>query len=641
MSDSEKKYSVSRPWKERGFRTRLACIIGAAWTVYIILHLFKVFFYAGIIIYPIAHRAICAGAIITLTLLVLPARKKDTLDRLPWYDVLLILGVVAACAYVTVYSPIFVYKWGDATPPVMVLAGIMSLGMLEAIRRSTGLSLVFLIIGGFFYIVYSDYFPGFLMGAGYSYPRAVGWIFLSGEGYWGTILGTVVTTVPGFILFGSLLEATGASEFFANLALGAMGSTRGGPAKTAVLSSMFMGSISGSVAANVATTGQITIPMMIKNGYSRNLAGAVEAVASTGGMFTPPIMGATAFLIADFLNLSYWTVCAAAFLPALLYYGTLLFQVDIEAIKAGSFGLPKDQLPRTREVLRKGWFYLVPFIVLVVLMGGLKYSAETTIVYTLVAMVVCASFSPQGRLSRGKILWILESTARGMISIIPLCTGIGIVVAALTITGAGANLSMELGDLAGQNPYLMLLLAGLASFVLGMGMTAVSCYLLTVTLLAPGIIAGGIDPLAAHMFLFYYGCLSFITPPVAVAAFVAAGISDGSPSITGVKAIRLGISAVLLPWAFVVNPALLWQGSLLNILLAAVATLISLFCLSIGLSQFFCRPLNKVQSLLSCLLGATFFIPSLLAWQPLLAAISAGWMIALYLWNRRRQQAPA
>ena len=633
----EAGYSPSTPWRERSLRTKLACVVGAAWTIYIALNLFKVFFYAGVVIYPLAHRAICAGALIVLTLLALPARKKGKLGMVPWYDGILILWTIAACAYVAVYAPVFVFKWGDATPIQMFLAIGMSLAMLEAIRRSTGWALVALILAGFFYLVYCDYFPGFLMGAGYSYPRAIGWIFLSGEGYWGAILGVVAVTVPGFIMFGVLLQTTGASDFLTKLAFAALGGTRGGPAKVCVLASTFIGTFTGSVAANVATTGQITIPLMKKSGLSAEQAGAVEATSSTGAMFTPPIMGATAFLIADFLGVSYWAVCVAAFLPAVLYYLVILFQVDLEAVRLGMRGLPKSELPKAGEALRQGWFYLPPFVVLVVYLGVFNYSAETTIMYTLVAMIVCASISPRGRLNLKKILWVLESTAQGMISIIPVCTGIGVIVAAFTITGAGVNLSAELADLAVGNYLLMLLFAALASFVLGLGMTAVSCYLLGVTLLAPGMIMAGVDPMAAHMFLFIYGCLSFITPPVAIAAFVACGISGGSPTSTGIHAMRLGIAAFFLPWTFALEPALLWQGTYLAIFLALAAALLSLISLSVGLVRFFRAPLRPWQSIVSVALGVAVFVPHLLPYREYITAVVILWLLFL-LWSSRRMR---
>ena len=610
VQKTERDESSFQPWKNRSARQKLAFCLGALWTIYIILSLCKVFFLLGIVIYPVAHRAICAGALVSLALLIVPARKGHQNGPLgSALEAVLILWTLAACGYVVWNADTLIYEWGDANWWQMILAGGFTVALMEAVRRTSGLAPVILSLGAFFYFVYSDLFPGFLMSTGFTYAGATGWMFLSGEGYWGGIIAVAASTVPGFILFGCILQATGASNFFSDLARACLGAYRGGPAKTAVLSSMFFGSLSGSVAANVATTGQITIPMMKKNGFSSELAGAVEAVASTGGMFTPPIMGATAFLVADFLSVSYWTVCAAAFLPAVLYYGTLLTQVDIEALSVGASGEPRENLPRVRDVLREGWYYIPPFAVLVVCMGVLKWSAESSIVYTLLALVLCTALSPGTRLTYRRFLDVLEGTAKGMVMVIPLCAAIGILVGAMTVTGAGQNLSNELGELAGGNIYLLLAMSGLASFVLGMGMSSIACYLLTVTMLAPAIVGSGVEPIAVHMFLFYYGALSFITPPVAIAAFVASGISGGDPSRTGALALRMGIAGFLVPWAFVVYPALLFVGPLWETALVFAASFAGLIAISGGTMGYLLIPLRQWERAALLAGGAGIFIP--------------------------------
>lgn len=620
----QKKYGPGTPFKERPLRFKLAFLLGSVWTIYIILTLLKVFFTLGIIIYPVAHRAICAGALVSLVLLAVPPKKGADMERLHWYETVMILWAAAACAYIACNSDSLIYSWGDATWWQMLLAGGFSVALMEAVRRTSGLAPVILSVGSFFYFVYSDLFPGFLMSTGFTYAGATGWMFLSGEGYWGSIVGTVASTVPGFILFGCILTVTGASDFFSDLARACLGAYRGGPAKTAVLSSMFFGSLSGSVAANVATTGQITIPMMKKTGFPAELAGAVEAVASTGGMFTPPIMGATAFLIADFLGVSYWSVCAAAFLPAVLYYGTLLVQADIEAIRLCAVGEPRENLPRVRDVMREGWYYLPSFGVLIVCMGFLKFSAETSIVYTLLTLVVCTAFSRRTRLNWKRFLIVLENTAMGMNMVIPLSVAIGILVGAMTVTGTGQNLSNELGSLAGNNIYLMLLMAGAASFVLGMGMSSIACYLLTVTMLAPAIVGSGVEPLAVHMFLFYYGALSFITPPVAIAAFVASGISGGDPSKTGVLALRMGIAGFLVPWAFVVYPALLFIGPLWETALVFLASFTGLLAISGAWTKYLLVPLALWERIVLGAGGIAIFVPLPdIIQYPVLAALLA------------------
>lgn len=604
-----RKYSTRLKWQERNLRLKAAYVIGLAWTTYILCVLFDIFFYFGMVVYPLAHNAICAGTLIILSLLVLPSQKKGVLGRLNILEILLISLTFIGATYIAINAEELLDSWRNANPTEMVLGIGVMLAALESTRRTAGWAPVILVVGSFFYFVYSDYFPGFLMSTGYSYPRAIAWMFLSGEGMWGSIVGTVATTVPGFILFGCVLRATGGSEFFSDLALACMGKYRGGPAKTAVVSSMFFGSISGAPAANVATTGTITIPMMKSNGFSPELAGAVEAVASTGGCFTPPVMGAVSFLIADILGLSYWSVCAAAFLPALTYYGILLFQIDSEAIKLKLVGLPKDRLPQVALVLKKGWLYIVPFAVLLFCLGFLGYSAQSSILYTVIAQVLCSSLSPETRINFKKMLVIFDDTAYGLTNVLPVCTAIGILVGVLNISGTGAGLASALASIAGNNQAVLLSLTAITIFFMGMGMTALACYLLAVAMLIPALIGSGVLPIAAHMFLFYYGTLSFITPPVAIAAFVAAGIADGDSTRTGLYATRLGLSAYLLPFFFITNPGILWVGSLGNILFDFAGVFGALMLISSAFTGIMFGPISQPVRIIMGILGAMFVVP--------------------------------
>ena len=632
---ARKKYSAAIPWSERNLRFKLAGVIGVAWTIYIILSLFNVFFYLGIVIFPITHRAICAGAITSLALLIVPWKKGKELGALSVVDILLVLMAAVGAGYIAINASTLVYEWKDATVPQMCLGLAFSLAILETARRVAGWIPVGLIVASFFYFVYSDYFPGFMMSSGYSYPRAAAWMYLSGEGMWGGILGTVTSVVPGFILFGSVLRICGADDFFGDLALACMGKYRGGPAKTAVFSSMLFGSLSGSPAANVATTGQITIPMMKQNGFKPELAGAVEAVASTGGPFTPPIMGSVSFLIADALGVNYWTVCAAAFLPVVVYYGILLFQIDSEAIRNGFRGLPKEKLPQVWSVLKRGWYYLVPLGVLIFALGVLKYSAQTSILYTIIALIACSFFSERTRLTPSRIREILDDTAAGMIMVIPLCTGIGILVGALNISGLGNGLAGALADLAGNSRFLLLAMTAIAIFIMGMGMTALACYLLAVALLVPALISAGVLPIAAHMFLFYYGTLSFITPPVAIAAFVAAALADADATRTGLLATRLGISAFFLPWFFVTNPGILWVGSAFNIAFDFVGIFVSLMLLSSAFTGIMFAPVSKFMRVVFAVLGGLFVVPFPTEVNYVLVPVSICVVAFFYLRSRR------
>ena len=323
----------------------------------------------------------------------------------------------------------------------------------------------------------------------------------------------------------------------------------------------------------------------------------------------PPVMGATAFLIAEFLQLTYWEVCVAAFLPALAFYSTLLAQVDLEAAKIGLKGLPKKDLPSLRKTLSGGWQYLMPFVILLILLGGFRYSAQTAIMYTLGALIGVSFFKKKSRLTPRKLLVALEESARGMMPIIPLCTGIGMLIGAVEMTGAGTRFTSEILDISGGNLLALLAMTGFAAFVLGMGMTAVGVYILTVVLLAPALIRAGVEPIAAHMFLFYFGCLSFITPPVCVDAFIAAGISGGSPFRTGFRAMRLGFAAYLVPWAFVFNPGILMIGSTLQIVTAFCFVTLGAVLMGIVFEGHFLVGVKIWERILLVLASICIFIP--------------------------------
>jgi len=604
------KLADGTSWRERGLRSKLALSVAVLWSTYTLAYLCHFFFYLGIVIFPLTHRAISAGLICILTLLLAPWRKNRPSVKLKWYDWISLLAVLVGCAYIALNANRLVAEGRlMAFPAEMVLAAIFFFSVIEATRRTTGWILAGLVTFSFFYAVYSDYFPGFLHSTGFPYSMALGWMYLSGEGVWGLIIGVVAEIVAGFILFGGFLRAVGASKFFNDLALASAGHMRGGAAKAAVIASTFFGTISGSIAANVATTGQITIPLMKNTGYTRDYAGAVEATASTGGMFMPPVMGATAFLIAEFLQISYWNVCVAAFIPGVAYYATLLIQVDLQAAKIGLKGLPREQLPSMGKTLREGWQYLLPIAFLIFLLGGLRYSAQTSIIYTLAALVVVSSFDKRSRLTLKKLIQALDDSAKGMMSIIPLCTAIGILVGAVEITGAGTKFTSHILTISGGSLFLLLLMTAIAAFILGMGMTTVSVYILTVVLLAPALVKAGVEPIAAHMFLFYFGCLSFITPPVAVAAYIAAGISGGNPWGTGFRAVRLGFAAFLVPWAFVFNPGILMIGSPLNVLLTSLFVILGAMSVGVAFEGYFLKRLKMWERIMAALGGILVFFP--------------------------------
>lgn len=633
------QFDIGLDWKNRGLRSKLAFTVATIWSLYTLSYLCSVFFYLGLVIYPVTHRTISSGLICILVFLLTTPKKGISGEKLRWYDILPILAVLVGCTYIAVNANELVAEGRLISYPYeIILASFLFLSVIEATRRTIGWVLPCLVIFFFFYAVYSNHFPGFLHSTGFPYTMAFGWMYLSAEGFWGMIIGIVSTIVAGFIIFGGFLRALGASRFFNELALSTVGFMRGGAAKAAVIASTLFGTISGSIAANVATTGQITIPLMKNTGYEKNYAGAVEATASTGGMFMPPIMGATAFLIAEFLNISYWSVCAAAFLPAIAYYITLLAQVDLEAAKIGLKGLPREDIPSLKKTLLGGWQYLLPFALLIFLLGILRYSAQTSIMYTIGALIIVSFFKKESRLTPKKLLVALEESARGMLSIAPLCTAIGILVGSIAITGAGTKFTSELLTISGGNLMMLLILTAGAAFILGMGMTAVSVYILTVILLAPALIRAGVEPISAHMFLFYFGCLSFITPPVCVGAYIAAGISGGDPWKTGFRAVRLGFAAFLVPWAFVFNPGILMIGSPLEIISSFFFITLGAITIGVAFEGYFLKALSMWQNILLAASGICIFIPNLLT--RLLALAFLAVFLFKHLVQTRRSKIP-
>ena len=598
-------------WRQRSLRAKLTLIVAAIWSLFTLAYLCRIFFYLNVVIYPVTFRAISSGLICILVFLLYPATDTGDEDSLRWYDILPIVVIAVGVSYIAIFANQLIEEGRLICNPFeMAASGLLFLAILEATRRTTGWILPCLISFFFFYTIFSDYFPGFLNSTGFSCSMTLGWMYLSAEGVWGMVLGIVSTVVAGFILFGGFLRTIGAAQFFNDLALAVAGNLRGGAAKASVIASTLFGTISGSTAANVATTGQITIPLMKRTGYRANYAGAVEATSSLGGMFTPPVMGATAFLIAEFLQISYWSVCVAAFLPALAFYITLLTQVDLQAAKLGLKGLPKKEIPSLKKTLLGGWQYLLPFALLLFLLGGLRYSAQSSVMYSLASLIGVSFLKKETRLTPKKFLLALEDSAKGMLPIIPLCTAIGILIGSIQMTGAGTKFTSELLAMSGGNLMLLLIMAGLAAFILGMGMTAVGVYILTVVLIAPALIQGGIEPIAAHMFLFYFGCLSFITPPVCVDAYIAAGIAKGSPFKTGFRAMRLGFAAYLVPWAFVFNPGILFVGSWFEILGAFIFVVLGAVTMGVVFEGYLMGPIKMWSRCTLTFCGMTMFIPS-------------------------------
>jgi TRAP transporter 4TM/12TM fusion protein len=539
-------------------------------------------------------QSIVLGVLLTLNFILVPATNKSLRNKLPWYDIVLIVISVVTSAYIA-----YLWQTGEAyTHPIVastteqVLGALSMLVILEGSRRLLGVPITVMVLFFFIYTMFSNYFPGFAEGRGYSFERVIGYYYLGPEGIYGEIINVVATIVFIFIIFGAFLQTSGGGRFLTNLALSLVGHFRGGPAKVAIIGSLLFGTMSGSAAANVATVGGITIPLMKKAGFKPHFAAAVEAVASTGGQIMPPVMGASAFLMAQFLEIPYVAVCLAALIPALLYYTAEFVMVDLEAAKTGMIGLPRAELPSFMKTIKEGWQFVLPVIALIMFLGWMHLSPQTSVIYALVVLIVVSWFRKDTRVGPKEILLSLENSSKAMLDMGAVSGAMGIVLGSIHLTGLGLNITSGLTGLAGNNLPLLLILGAIASLILGMGLPAVACYIIVVVLIAPALINMGVLPIAAHMFSFYFGIVSFITPPICMATYIAAAIARAPMWKTGWTAVRLGVIAFIVPFIFCYSPALLMIGTPGDVAIAIVAAVIGVVALSAGLSGYLLRPIS-------------------------------------------------
>jgi TRAP transporter 4TM/12TM fusion protein len=491
-----------------------------------------------------------------------------------------------------------------------IVSGFVTLLALEAVRRAGGLPL-FLICAVFgAYPLYADHMPGFLWGMSFSLAETASAHVMGAEGVLGIPMRVVADLLVGFIVFGVVLSCTGGGEFFMGFATALMGRTRGGPAKVAIISSGLFGSLSGSVISNVVTTGTITIPTMRRCGYPPAYAAAVEASASTGGALMPPVMGAVAFIMASFLNTSYSTIMVAAAVPAALFYGALVLQADAYAARNGLKGLAEKDIPALGAVLRKGWYYGIGLFALIYLLVFTSQESRAPYYVSLI-ILACVALFDRAQLSLPRLLDLLVEVGKNVAHLVAILAGVGLIVGALSTTGVGNAFSRELIQYAGTSVPLLLILGALTSFVLGMGMTVSACYVFLAIVLAPALTQLDLSPLAVHLFILYWGMLSYITPPVAIAAVAAAHIAGAKPLKTGFMAVRLALTVFVLPFIFVVNPALILQGSLPEILVAVTTTSIAVWLLAAGFERYLygVGPLKQWQAVLVLAAAGTLMLP--------------------------------
>ncbi len=579
------------------------------------------------------QRTLHLTMVLPLTYLLFPVGSKAVKDRIPLYDwALALIAALPGLYSIFNYEEIInrIQQVDPLTAPQLVLGSLLIVMLLEGTRRVVGLPLMLVAIVFGAYMLFGNHLPGLLRGVSFEYPEVIEHLFLTDEGIFSMPLGVSATFVMAFLIFGGFLEKSGAGAYFMEVAQAFTGARPGGPAQIAVVSSCLLGSISGSAVANVYGTGSFTIPLMKRLGYPPAFAGAVEAVASSGGQIMPPVMGAGAFLMASFLSVQYRDIMIAAILPALLYYATVLLMVRLAALKYGMRGLDPNELPKKKDVLKRSYM-LLPIVGLVYfLMAGYTPMRAALIGIGLAWFV--SLFNKGYRMGPREILDAIYIGAKGIPLVCVACASAGIVLGSVALTGVGGKLVGFVLEFAGDMPALALVLVMLVSLVLGMGLPTTGAYILAAALGAPILIKLGFLPIAAHMFVFYYAIISNITPPVALAAYAASSIAGSGPNETGFKAMQLGFLAFIVPFAFCYDPGLLMQGDWIVNGLGFISGLIVMFGLGYALMGFINVPLNWLER--GLLLGA-----SLMALTPKPAFIVAGAALLVAVWwnaNRRR-----
>lgn len=563
-----------------------------------------------------------------------PAFKKSRRDKLPLVDFLLGLLFLGIALYYIFSFKALLARVGEYTQTDIILGAIGLLLILEACRRAVGVPLVVISSVFILYAYFGKVMPGFLHHRGYSTFRVVAQLFYSTEGVIGSPLGVCATFVFLFILFGAFLERTGIGQFFTDLANGIAGQSPGGPAKVAVLNSALMGTVSGSSVSNVVTTGSFTIPLMKSLGYPKEFAAGVEASASTGGQIMPPIMGAAAFLIAEMIGESYMEVVKAAIIPALLYFAGIYIMVDFKARKLGLKGLPKDQLPNLGKILRERGHLMFPLIAIIVfLISG--FSCTRAALWGIIICIIAPYLRKGTHVPLRQIIEAIPAGARSALSVSCACSTAGIIVGVVTMSGLGLKLGEGLLALTHGMLLPTLFFTMITSIVLGMGVPTTANYLITATIAAPILVKMGIPVMAAHLFSFYFGIMSAITPPVALAAYAGSAIAKSDPFRSGIEASKLAIGAFLVPYMFVLNPVLIMQvSSPLDVIQPLITALIGMVGISAGMTGYFVVSIKWFERVILATAGLMMLYPEAIS-----DYIGIAIIIIMYLLLKHRRKA--
>ncbi|WP_232697728.1 TRAP transporter permease [Brevibacillus daliensis] len=557
------------------------------------------------------HRSIHLAFGLGLIYLLFPATTKGNKQKLGIVNLILCFLSLFVTLYWVVNYESLVTRAGNYTSLDMFVGGLAIVLVLEAARRVVGWPITTIAAIFLLYTYFGAYMPGFLEHSGFSMKRMISHAYFTLEGVYGTPLGVSATFIFLFVLFGAFLEKTGVGDYFNDLSLVIAGRRIGGPAKVAIFSSALQGTISGSSVANVVTSGAFTIPMMKRLGYRSEFAAAVEASSSTGGQIMPPIMGAAAFLMAEFIGIPYWDIAKAAALPAILFFVGIWIMTHFEAKKLGLRGLTREEIPDKKDVLKRSYL-LLPIVIIILALMSDRFSPEQSAIIGIISTVLVGAIRKETRMSFADICEALASGAKMALGVVAATAAAGLIVGTVTLTGIGLKLANGLLSLSGGNMFLTLFFTMIASLILGMGTPTTANYIITSTIAAPAIVQLDVPVLAAHMFTFYFGIVADITPPVALAAFAAAGIARSKPMKTGVESTRLAIAAFLAPYIFVMSPQLLLiDTTFMEALWVMCTSIIGMIGVGAGLIGFWMSRLTIVLRILAIVGGICAIIPGL------------------------------
>lgn len=584
---------------------------------------------------------------LSLALVFLVSKRDDGDTRpgptpLDWG--LSILGLSLSLYVVVAYPSLVSRAMSLPTDALIVGTGLIAL-VLEGLRRAVGWTLVIVVVVIVGYGTIGHLVPGVLQTREVAPERLAVYLAFDPNGLLGLTLNVAATVVVAFVFFGQLLLRSGGADFFNDIAMATMGRRRGGSAKISVVASALFGSISGVVVSNIVATGVVTIRLMVQSGYRRATAAAVEATASTGGQIAPPVMGAVAFLMADILQRPYAEIVVAAIVPALLYYVSLFVQADLQAAKQDIKPLDVADIPRTRSVMARGWVFILPFAAIVSALFGFNQRAETAALWGGAAALLIGLTLGYGKTRMAlRDLWeAAVETGRSITEIIMISAAAGFIIGVLNVTGLGFAATFAMVDLGQGSLFVLLLISALVCLILGMGMPTVGVYLLLAVLIAPSLIQSGVDPIAAHLFIFYLGMMSMVTPPIGIGAFFAAAIAKAPPMTTAWESMRFGWTAYIVPFLFVFSPALLLNGSLGDIALAVTTAVIGVYAISAAFVGWLHGPAGPLRRCLIALAGAALLVPPGIGVDRTLWINGAGLIALAVLWTvgRREYAAPA